>query len=190
MAADPARPIDRNASEVEAAFEAAPPEMVAEIIDGVLHLHSRPVPRHGLATFRLGRALGPFDDDPRGWVLLPEPELHLGPKPDKLAPDLAGWHRARMPQVPEGPAISLAPDWVCEVLSPSTERVDRGGKMRVYRREQVGHLWLLNPAAQTLEVYRNDGTWWVLLETYEGDACVRAEPFDAAELDLARLWAR
>jgi Uma2 family endonuclease len=190
MAADPARALERNSPEVEAAFEAAPPEAVAEIVDGVFHLHARPVPRHGRASARLARYLGPFDDDPHGWVILPEPELHLGPRPDKLAPDLAGWRRERMPELPDEAALTLAPDWVCEVLSPSTERVDRGGKMRIYRREGVRRLWLLNPTAQTLETYRNDGTWWVLLETYEGDDRVRAEPFDAVELDLARLWAR
>jgi Uma2 family endonuclease len=190
MAADPARPLERNSPEVEAAFEAAPPEAVAEIIDGVLYLHSRPVTRHGRASSRLFRDLGPFDDDPRGWVILPEPELHLGPRPDKLAPDLAGWRREQMPKLPHEAALTLAPDWVCEVLSPSTERIDRGDKMRIYRREGVRHLWLLNPEAQTLEVYRNDGTWWSLLETHEGEARPRVEPFAAVELDMARLWAQ
>jgi Uma2 family endonuclease len=189
MVAEPARSLERNPPEVEAAFEAAPPEVVAEILDGQLHLHPRPMMRHGQAMYRLGRALGPFDDDPSGWVILPEPELHLGSRPDKLSPDLAGWRRERFSERPEGAAMTIAPDWVCEVLSPRTERADRGPKMRIYRREGVRHVWLLNPEAQTLEVYRNDGTWWALLDTHEGDAVVRAEPFDAIELALSRLWA-
>src|SRR5688500_9281725 len=114
MAADPASLLGRNSPEVEAAFEAAPPEVVAEILDGALHLHPRPAPRHGRAMVRLGQELRPFDDDPRGWVILIEPELHLGPRPDKLAPDLAGWRREKMPEVPA--AAAIAPDWACEVL--------------------------------------------------------------------------
>ena len=91
----------------------------------------------------------------------------------------------------DGPAhYDVAPDWICEVISPSTERTDRGRKMRIYRRESVGHAWLINPMLQTLEVYRLEQGRWVLLDTHEGDAVVRAEPFDAIELPLAYLWAR
>lgn len=186
-----------NPAEVEAAFQATPPEMVAEILDGELHALPRPARPHTRAASRLGRRLGPFDDDPGdpgGWVILDEPELHLGPRPDKVVPDLAGWRRERMLDAigPEdAPAhYDTAPDWVCEVISASTERVDRGKKMRIYRREGVSHVWLLNPTAQTLEVYRLEGERWVLLETYEGDEVIRAEPFEAIELPLGTLWAR
>ncbi|WP_438037076.1 Uma2 family endonuclease [Sorangium sp. So ce204] len=186
-----------NAPEVEAAFQAVPDEMVAEILDGELYTFPRPARPHTRTASRLGRRLGPFDDDPGepgGWVILDEPELHLGPRPDKVVPDLAGWRRERMPDAigPEdAPAhYDVAPDWVCEVISPRTERVDRGKKMRIYRREGVRHAWLLNPVAQTLEVYRLDDGRWSLLDTYEGDETVRPEPFDAIELPLADLWAR
>lgn len=189
--------IPGNAPEVEAAFQAAPDEVVAEILDGELFTSPRPARPHTRAASRLGRRLGPFDDDPGepgGWVILDEPELHLGPNPDKLVPDLAGWRRERMPDAlgPEdAPAhYDIAPDWVCEVVSPGTERIDRGKKMRIYRREGVRHAWLINPVAQTLEVYRLDEGRWSLLDTYEGDEVVRAEPFDAIELPLATLWAR
>ncbi len=186
-----------NAPEVEAAFQAVPDEMVAEILDGELYTFPRPARPHTRTASRLGRRLGPFDDDPGepgGWVILDEPELHLGPRPDKVVPDLAGWRRERMPDAlgPEdAPAhYDIAPDWVCEVISPRTERVDRGKKMRIYRREGVRHAWLINPVAQTLEVYRlDDGRFW-LLDTHEGDEAVRAEPFEAIELPLAALWAR
>ncbi|WP_437604467.1 Uma2 family endonuclease [Sorangium sp. So ce834] len=187
-----------NAPEVEAAFQAVPEEMVAEILDGELYTFPRPARPHTRTTSRLNVRLGgAFDLDtggPGGWVILMEPELHLGPRPDKVVPDLAGWRRERMPDAlgPEdAPAhYDLAPDWVCEVISPRTERVDRGKKMRIYRREGVRHAWLINPVAQTLEVYRLDDGRWSLLDTYEGDEAVRAEPFDAIELPLADLWSR
>lgn len=198
MRAEPARPFtDANLPEIEAAFQAMPDEQIAEILDGELHTFPRPARPHTRAASRLGRRLGPFDDDdgtPGGWVILDEPELHLGPRPDKVVPDLAGWRRERMPDAigPEdAPSYYAdAPDWACEVLSPRTERVDRGKKMRIYRREGVGHVWLINPLLQTLEVYRLDGKQWHLLDTFEGDAVVRAEPFDALELSLGALWAR
>jgi Uma2 family endonuclease len=115
-----------------------------------------------------------------------EPELHL--HDDVLVPDLTGWQRGRMPESPETPAFSLAPDWVCEVVSPSTERLDRARKMPAYAREGVPHLWLLSPHVKTLEVYRLTEGHWVLLGTHEGGAVVRAEPFDAIELELSVLW--
>ncbi|WP_438005117.1 Uma2 family endonuclease [Sorangium sp. So ce321] len=188
----------RNAPEVEAAFEAVPPESVAEILDGELFTFPRPGRPHTRSASRLGMKLGSAfdlgDDGPGGWVLLDEPELHLGPRPDKVVPDLAGWKRERMPDAlgdEDTPAhYDVPPDWVCEVISPRTERVDRGKKMRIYRREGVGHVWLLSPLLRTLEVYRLEGGRWVLLETYEDDAKVRAEPFDAVELDLAAIWTR
>jgi Uma2 family endonuclease len=127
-------------------------------------------------------------------VILDEPELHLGPKPDKLVPDLAGWRRERMPDavgpIDAPPSYDMAPDWVCEILSPATEALDRGKKMRIYRREGVGHAWLINPITRTLEVYRLEGGRWVLVETFEDNDVVRAEPFDAIELSLAVLWER
>ena len=193
----PARPL-RNEPAVEAAFDAVPPEQIAEIIDGELHVQARPGRRHARSASRLIGDLGaPFDrgrGGPGGWVILIEPELHLGPRPDKLVPDLAGWRRERLPDALGEEAddghFDLAPDWVCEVISASTERVDRVKKMRIYRRERVGHVWLLNPHAQTLESYRLDGERWTLLDTFEGDARVRAEPFEAIELELAALWER
>ena len=200
MSVPPARTLTRSrgSDEVEAAFQATPPELVAEIVDGELYAHPRPARRHTRAASELGIELGPpfgrGRGGPGGWVLLHEPELHLGPCPDKLVPDLAGWRRERMPDAlgPDDapPFYDLAPDWVCEVLSPSTERLDRGAKMRVYRRERIPHVWLLNPIAQTLEVYRLEGERYSLLDTSEGDAVIRAEPFDAVELPLAVLWAR
>ena len=170
---------------------AVPDHQVGEILAGDLHVSPRPAPRHARASSGLGAAVfGPFDagrGGPGGWWILDEPELHLGS--DVLVPDLAGWKRERMPRLPDEAFFSLAPDWVCEVLSPSTDRIDRVKKRPIYAREGVSHLWLVIPASRTLEVSRLEGGRWVLLATYAEDEVVRAEPFEAIELELALLWA-
>lgn len=192
----PARPIDPAfpgvALEVVQAYRDAPDHLVAEILDGELSLMPRPRPRHAKAAAKITGSLrgfyDPDEDEPGGWVILIEPELHLGPRPDVLDPDLAGWRRERLPEEPEEAAIRLAPDWVCEILSDRTEALDRGPKRRIYRREGVMHHWLCDPRIKTLEVYRLEGGRWLELETYEGDVVIRAEPFEAIEIDLGRLW--
>ncbi len=183
--------------DVLAGYRSAPPHVVAEILDGELFTMPRPRPSHARGAGRLLRSLAPFDDDdgdPGGWVILIEPELHLGPLPDILDPDLAGWRRERFPEGAfdeSAPAhLTAPPDWVCEVLSDSTESIDRGRKMRIYRREGVRHLWLLDPRSSMLEVWRLDGGKWREVDTWQGDLRVRAEPFEGVEMDLARLWAR
>jgi Uma2 family endonuclease len=121
-------------------------------------------------------------------MILYEPELHFGA--DILVPDLAGWRRERMPELPDAPYFELAPDWICEVLSPSTYAKDRGRKLPLYAREQVTHAWLVEPRARVLEVLRLDRESYRIVATYEGEASVHAGPFDAIALDLAVLWAR
>jgi Uma2 family endonuclease len=171
---------------------AVPDHLVAEILGGELHTSPRPGPRHAVASSGLGTDLGgPFDrgrGGPGGWWILDEPELHLGN--DVVVPDLAGWRRARLPEMPAEAFFTLAPDWVCETLSPSTERIDRGKKLAIYAREKVAYLWLLNPIAETLEAYRLEHEHWLLLVTHAGDVSARIEPFDALELELWRLWGR
>lgn len=170
---------------------AASEHVVAEVLFGTLHTQPRPAFPHASATSALAADLhNPFDrgrGGPGGWVLLFEPELHLGA--DILVPDLAGWRRTRMPKVPNAAFVSLAPDWICEVLSPATAARDRADKMSIYAREGVPHAWLVDPLARTLEVYRLEGTKWLLLDVHKEDALVRAEPFDAVELELGGLWA-
>lgn len=118
--------------------------------------------------------------------MLNEPELHFGA--DVLVPDIAGWRRERMPTVPATAHLTLAPDWLCEVLSPATEKIDRVKKLAIYAREGVGHVWLVSPALETLEVLRLESQRWSLLAEHEGQARVRAEPFHAIELELGALW--
>ena len=167
-----------------------PDDKIGEIVDGELHASPRPAGRHASCAFTLSAEIGPpFQSKrggPGGWLFMFEPELHL--QDDTLVPDLAGWRRERLPTVPETAAITLAPDWVCEILSPSTEQLDRVRKLPAYARRGVGHAWLINPTTRTLEVYRRAGQSWVLVTTHADDALVRAEPFDAIELDLLRLW--
>lgn len=180
-------------------LEAAPANKVAELIRGTLHVMPRPAFRHARASSRLGAELdGPFDrgrSGPGGWILLDEPELHF-PDPtapgeiDVLVPDLAGWRRERMPKVPDVAYSTIAPDWICEVLSPSTEDVDRDEKMPIYARAGVRHAWLVDPIAQTLEVYTLGASGqWSEPVSFRGEEVVRAVPFDAVELDLTALWA-
>ena len=167
-----------------------PDDRIAEIVDGDLHASPRPAFSHAGCAFALSTELGPpFQrgrGGPGGWLFLFEPELHL--RDDVMVADLAGWRRERLPRVPPDVAVEAAPDWVCEILSPSTERPDRAWKLPAYARHGVSHAWLVNPTARTLEVMRRDGERWLLHRTHADDALVRAEPFDAVELDILLLW--
>jgi Uma2 family endonuclease len=174
-------------------LEDVPSNFVGELVGGELYVSPRPRTVHARAAFRLGRALDPFDrnpvgEGPGGWVLLFEPELHLGG--EALVPDLAGWRRERLPELPDTAALTLAPDWVCEVLSPSTEALDRVRKMGSYAREGVRHLWLVDPGLQMLEVYRLEDGRWSRLGAHLGNVTVHAEPFAALALELGSLWER
>jgi len=168
----------------------APPGVIAQIVDGLLELQPRPAIPHSIAASALASSLGSRygrgRGGPGGWVLVFEPELHLGAH--VLVPDFAGWRVERMPRVPRVPFLTIAPDWVCEVLSPSTASLDRIRKMRAYFEQDVAHVWLIDPDAKTLEVFRRESDGWKLAETHEGDVSVSAEPFDAEPLDLSLLW--
>jgi Uma2 family endonuclease len=169
---------------------AVPPPLVAEILFGALVTHPRPSPRHARAALRLGTTLsGPFDlglNGPGGWVFLPEPELHLGEH--IVVPDLAGWRLDRLPQLPETAWIEVAPDWVCEVLSPSTESYDRGDKRLIYAEAGVSHVWHINPCLKLLEVYELKDGKWLLLDVFSDDARVVAAPFAEFGFSLSLLW--
>lgn len=173
-------------------LESVPDDKIGEIVNGELIVSPRPAARATRSASRLGGLLTPpFDvgaGGPGGWIILDEPEIHIGG--EAAVPDLAGWRRERMPELPDVAAFELSPDWACEVLSPSTEAFDRGEKMPLYARWGVRHSWLVDPIVKTVEVFRLEGDKWLLLETFVGDRKARAEPFDAIELDLSLLWAR
>jgi Uma2 family endonuclease len=171
-------------------LEAVPPHLVAEIIDGELVTHPRPAPPHSAASSALGGKLSnPFqfgEGGPGGWVFLVEPELHFGP--EVVVPDIAGWRRERLSRAPETAYLEIAPDWLCEVISPSTEAYDRGAKRRIYGEVGVAHLWLLNPTARLLEVFARSENQWRLFGTFSGTDEVSAPPFDAISFSLGVLW--
>lgn len=165
-----------------------PDHKVAEILDGELHVSPRPAVPHAFAAGRLGAHLAPFNegfDGPAGWWILPEPELHLGP--DVIVPDLGAWRIERMASVPGVPYLTLPPDWVCEVVSPSTERIDRQKKLRIYAREGVRYCWFVDPLKHIIEMRRLEGAEWVLATHRDSDA-INPEPFDALPLPLVKLW--
>lgn len=170
----------------------APPHVVAEILDGELHLAPRPGGPHTSAASRLGYLLGPpFDfgqGGPGGWTILVEPELHLAA--NIVVPDLAGWRRERLASIAADQAyFTVAPDWCCEVLSRSTAATDRATKLPIFLCAGVQQVWLVDARQRTLEILRATAAGWLLVAVHRGDARVRAEPFDAIELDLAVLWA-
>ena len=168
-----------------------PENFVGEILGGELYATPRPAYPHAFSASVLGaQILGPFQlgiNGPGGWLVLDEPELRMAD--DVLVPDLGAWRRERLPAVPTDAYPAVAPDWVCEVLSPSTEKIDRAKKLAIYAREGVAYAWLVEPLQQTLEVLRLESGRWSLLATWSARDRVRAEPFEAIELDLATLWA-
>lgn len=173
-------------------IEALPPNVVGEILFGALHTHPRPAPRHARASSVLGIELGgPFDrgrGGPGGWILLDEPELHLGPH--VIVPDIAGWRRERMPKLPDTAYFETPPDWVCEVLSPSTLSADRTDKLAIYAAFGVGHAWYVDPIARTLEVFAlSDSGKWLIASTFKDDDAVSAPPFEVHTFSLGALWA-
>ncbi|WP_257461979.1 Uma2 family endonuclease [Archangium lipolyticum] len=174
-------------------IEALPPGWVGEIIDDELYAFPRPSAWNlwavSVLLSKLGDAFCLGTRGPGGWWIVREPEWHFSRQ--VLVPDLAGWRRERAPGLFERdePFIELAPDWVCEVLSPSTVALDRGRKLSLYHQEGVSHAWLLDPRAHTLEIYHRGSQGWQLAAHHGGEDVVRAEPFDAEPLDLGRLWA-
>lgn len=171
-------------------LDAVPEGYVGEIIAGEIVLAPRPNPPHTRAASKLGAVLdGPFDSGiggPGGWVILDEPRIRFGE--DIRVPDLAAWRKERWTNPPRRGPLLVVPDWVCEVLSMSTKADDLAVKLPLYARAKVRYAWLLDPDARTLEVYRLEPSGWTLVVTHAGEMRVRAEPFDAVELDLSLLW--
>jgi Uma2 family endonuclease len=168
-----------------------PEHMIGEIINGELIVTPRPAPKHMLSTSVLGgKIIPPYQfgegGGPGGWVILVEVEIRLGE--DTLVPDLSGWRRERFPKRPEHNWIEVTPDWVCEVLSPSTALRDRTVKKTVYEEHRVGHLWLVDPLNMILEVFRLESDHWVPAGVFGGNEKARLEPFEQTEIDLGHLW--
>lgn len=169
----------------------APENMVAEIIHGTLYTHPRPAPKHSFSGSELGYELiGPFSrgkGGPGGWIILDEPEVHLGT--DVLVPDIAGWRRENLPELPTEAYFKTAPDWVCEILSPSTRRYDLTDKLEIYAAHGVNHIWFVDPDAKTLQAYAIEGEQTILIATRRDNDPVCVAPFEAITINLSDLWA-
>ncbi|SEP22239.1 Endonuclease, Uma2 family (restriction endonuclease fold) [Methylobacterium sp. ap11] len=171
-------------------LEAVPDHLVAEIVDGVLETHAHTLPRLGATLAALAGELGlPFSrgrGGPGGWIFMPRTEFHFGRQ--VLVPDYAGWRRGRLSIDPDAAFIETSPDWVCEILSPATARLDRGRKRRIYAEAGVNHLWLLDPWNGVLEGFALTGGRWLLLETVVRGGTVTLLPFDAVSFPLDDLF--
>lgn len=167
-----------------------PETMVGEIIDGELHTLPRPSPKHAKVASELGAVIMyPYRfgrGGPGGWIFLDEPEIRFGE--NILVPDIAGWKKERFPAELETNWIDVAPDWICEVLSPGTMRLDKTRKMPIYADNRVPYLWLINPMDKTLDVFKRVSGGWLLLSTFAENDTARAEPFQEIEIDLGEFW--
>lgn len=171
---------------------ALPENLLGEIIGGQIYTQPRPAGRHAVATSSLQMDIGPpfhkGRGGPGGWWILAEPEVHFVRDTEVVVPDLAGWRRERMPRIPDDQRFLVVPDWVCEVLSPSTTKKDRIKKMPLYARYGVGHLWLVDPLQKTLEVYALEKNTWVVAGLYKDDEHISAPPFQEITIRLAEVW--
>ncbi len=168
-----------------------PDNVVGEILAGEIVTHPWPSPRHSLAALSLGGLIiDRFDrnstDGPGGWWILAEPECHLNA--DVVVPDIVGWRQTTMPDFPDTAWIDIAPDWVCEIVSSSTQKYDRSTKREIYAREQVSHYWIVDPVDKLIEVLALQDGLWMLKHTVKDNVTATLEPFDEVPFELSRLW--
>ncbi len=181
---------ERKRPATYADIEAAPEHLIAEIIEGRLETQPRPSLRQNATSFSLGDELGaPFQKGrggPGGWVFFNEPEVKFGS--DILVPDIAGWRVERLNGYPDTNWFEVAPDWLCGVLSASTEKRDRTVKLRIYAEAGVSHVWLIDPRQQLLEAFELREGRWLLLGAWSGGETVCVAPFNAITIALGDLW--
>ncbi len=174
------------------AIENLPEGVTGEIIHGQLHTQPRPSGPHALAGSNLGIDLGyrysRGRGGPGGWWIIDEPEIHFVRDTEILVPDLSGWRRERMPELPRDQRFEVVPDWVCEILFPATASKDREVKMPVYAGYGVPYAWIVDPGEGSLEAYALREGEWALAGTYAGEDPVDAAPFPEAGLRVADLW--
>ncbi|MBF0226618.1 MAG: Uma2 family endonuclease [Desulfobacterales bacterium] len=167
-----------------------PENMIGQIINGELITMPRPSLRHSNVVSSIGFEIGPpykfGRGGPGGWIILDEPEIKLGE--NIFVPDIAGWEKKRLPKFPKTNYISVPPDWICEVLSPCTEKTDRAMKMPIYAQFGISYFWIINPIEKILEVLKLSDNKWFILAIYAENDKVRAEPFQEIEIDLQNLW--
>lgn len=173
-------------------LQALPETLVGQIINGVLHTHPRPSGPHALAASRLGadieRPYGRGKQGPGGWWIIDGPEIHFVRDSEVVVPDIAGWRKTRMPDIPNDHRFEVVPDWICEIFSLSSAKLDRTEKMPLYANHKVGFLWLVDPSSRTLEAYELMNRRWSMIGVFKDEENVRVNPFDEIEIDLAELW--
>jgi len=176
-------------------LDGLPPGIIGEIIEGVLYTMTKPRARHQRTTTRIGAGVGdPFDvgsGGPGGWWIITEPGIELPDTPE-ISPDVAGWRRERMPDLPLDEPIRVVPDWVCEILSPTTRRHDMLRKQPYYAKVGVPFMWLVDIEARVLTAHRLDSSEWRIIGTYsdeiEDEIEARIAPFDAVPFNVAGWW--
>ncbi len=170
-------------------LQTIPETWVGELVHGDLYAFPRPRTTHSLALTRLIQALAhdADDDSPEGWIILHDVEIWFGK--NLLVPDVCGWRRRRLPELPDVATMKLAPDWVCEGMSPSTARLDKGPKREIYARAGVPHLWYVDPALHTVDVFALAGTAYSFVRTAGEHDDAKLAPFPHP-IDLSRLWKR
>lgn len=185
------KPIIKEKPATYADLEALPPTVVGEILNGALRTRPCLPPRLGVAAntllAELSGAFAPSEVDKRRWVFIYRPEFHFGSH--VVVPDLAGWRIERLTPFPETAYFETPPDWVAQVLSPSTQAIDRTDKLSIYAETGVSHCWYIDPIAKTLEVMALTGGRWLLVSALKDDAPVNAPPFEAHTFPLSVLWA-
>jgi Uma2 family endonuclease len=168
-----------------------PDNITGEIISGNLIASPRPGPKHANVSSSLNvKVGGPYhhgdSGGPGGWLILFEPEIHIND--DIVVPDFAGWKRERLSSPPDEPYFSVVPDWVCEILSPGSVKIDRVVKQQLYLNWSVNHYWIIDPILKSVEVLERSGAHWVIKGIYSENNKMRAVPFDSIEIDLSSLW--
>jgi Uma2 family endonuclease len=188
---DVARPGPRGPATIDDLL--AIPEQLRhhELIGGELVEKAVPSPEHGTAQRKLGALVDPFDHRPGGrwpggWWLMTEVEVQFAIS-ETYRPDLVGWRRDRVPERPRGIPISIRPDWIGEIVSPSNSGVDRVTKLNAYHRFEVPHYWILDPVDETLSAFRWTAAGYLLVVAARTGERVRAEPFDAVELEIGAI---
>lgn len=173
-------------------LEALPDALIGEILNGQLHAHPRPGGKHVLVASNIGIEIGgPFHKGkggPGGWWILIEPEIHLALDTEVVVPDVAGWRRERLPSIQDGHKFTVAPDWICEVISPSSESFDRNLKMPIYAQYGIPYFWLIDPLKQKLEAYCLENASWRSIGVFQGDKIISVDPFGSIQLKMSELW--
>jgi len=172
-------------------LDALPAHMKGEIIDGVLYAMTRPRGVHQSVAGRVHADIEPAYErgrgGPGGWWILPEPGVELA-RAKEISPDVAGWRRARLPSLPRDAAITVVPDWVCEVLSPTIRRHHNLVKRPLYAAVGVQWLWTVDSEALTVTVHRLQDGRWLELGVYADERDARIEPFADIAVDVSAWW--